>query len=149
MPVALITRANSLAFTSVAILLTAIGVVTWERFAAAETARRWVRHTEEVLLGIGDLGIAIRDAETGQRGYLLTGEESYLAPYQEALGRISLLQGDLQRLTADNQSQQAAHRTLGPLLQHKLEELGQRSRSIATRASRAPCSSCGLAWDSA
>jgi CHASE3 domain sensor protein len=65
--------------------LTAVSVMTWERFVATETARRWVRHTEEVLLGIGDFGTAIRDAETGQRGYLLTGEESYLLPYQEAL----------------------------------------------------------------
>ncbi len=125
MPAALITRANTLALTALAILLAALGMITWDRFTATRSARVWVQHTHEVLDAIADLGIAIRDAETGQRGYLLTQDETYLAPYHAALGQVSLLQGDLQRLTADNQSQQAAIRTLGPLLQRKLEELGQ------------------------
>ena len=74
---------------------------------------------------IKDLNLAAHDAETGQRGYLLTGNEDYLAPYQSSLGRVTFLQGDLQRQTADNPAQQERLRALSPLLQHKLEELAQ------------------------
>jgi CHASE3 domain sensor protein len=38
---------------------------------------------------------SLRDAETGQRGYLLTGNQIYLRPYEEAMERID---GDLQSL---------------------------------------------------
>src|SRR5437868_906528 len=45
----------------------------------------------------GELGVVqrlrnflstVKDTETGQRGYLLTGEESYLAPYRKGLSEI-------------------------------------------------------------
>jgi signal transduction histidine kinase/CheY-like chemotaxis protein len=69
--------------------------------------------------------MTVRDAETGQRGFLLTGEDSYLAPYNDALGRISIIQGELQHLTADNAAQQERLRELAPLIQHRLEQLAQ------------------------
>ena len=74
---------------------------------------------------IKELNLAIRRAETGQRGFLLTGEDEYLAPYQAALGRVAFLQGELQRLTADNPAEQDRLRNLSPVVQHKLEELAQ------------------------
>ncbi len=67
----------------------------------------------------------MRDAETGQRGYLLTGDEDYLTPYKDAVARVSFLQGQLQRLTADDFAEQDRLRTLSPILQRKLEELAQ------------------------
>ena len=48
---------------------------------SAAEARGRIRNTEELLS-------LLKDAETGQRGYLLTGDEAYLAPYQESLPRI-------------------------------------------------------------
>ena len=106
-------------------LLILIGGVTWDRMNAARSAREWSRHSYEVLAAIKDLNLAVRDAETGQRGYLLTGDEEYLAPYQASMGRVSFLQGELQRLTADNPAEQERLRILAPILQHKLEELAQ------------------------
>ena len=121
----LIARANLVVFVVLIGLVALVGGVTWERSNAALTAQAWTRHTYEVLGTIRELDLAAHDAETGQRGYLLTGQDAYLAPYNAALGRVAFLQGELQRLTADNASQQARLRALAPVLQRKLEELAQ------------------------
>jgi signal transduction histidine kinase len=99
--------------------------VTWQQFEATRAARTWAQRTNDVIATIKDLDIAIRDAETGQRGYLLTGDNDYLAPYEAALDKVTFLQGDLQRLTSEDRSEQERLRSLAPLLQRKLDELAQ------------------------
>jgi CHASE3 domain sensor protein len=78
-----------------------------------------------VIATIKDLDIAIHDAETGQRGYLLTGDNDYLAPFEAALDKVTFLQRELQRLTSEDRSEQERLRSLAPLLQRKLDELAQ------------------------
>ncbi|MEJ0046204.1 MAG: CHASE3 domain-containing protein [Rhodospirillales bacterium] len=121
----IVKRANVLVFGVLIAMVFAVGVMTWDRFVNARAARQWSEHTFEVLGAIDALQVGIRDAETGQRGYLLTGNNDYLAPYTAALERVTFLEGELQRLTADNPAQQARLRALGPLMQRKLEELAQ------------------------
>ncbi|MEN3228313.1 CHASE3 domain-containing protein [Methylorubrum rhodesianum] len=121
----LVTRANLLVFGVLVVILALVGAVTWERLNASRAAREWSQHSYRVLGTTKDLAIALRDAERGQRGYLLTGRDEYLGPYNAARDRIGLLQGELQKLTADNGAQQERLRALAPLLQHKLEELAQ------------------------
>ncbi|CAO4166684.1 CHASE3 domain-containing protein [Methylorubrum aminovorans] len=121
----LVTRANLLVFGVLVVILALVGAVTWERLNASRAAREWSQHSYRVLGTTKDLAIALRDAERGQRGYLLTGRDEYLGPYNAARDHIGLLQGELQKLTADNGAQQERLRVLAPLLQHKLEELAQ------------------------
>jgi CHASE3 domain sensor protein len=45
-----------------------------------DTRIGWVRHTLEVQNELSLLVITLQEAETGQRGFLLTGEPAYLAP---------------------------------------------------------------------
>ena len=45
---------------------------------------RWVIHTREVLNALDELVASVRDAEAAQRGYLLTGDESYLHRLERA-----------------------------------------------------------------
>ena len=122
---AIVTRANLVVFVVLVAILLLAGGMTWERFTSAQTARYLVRHTYEVLGTINDLNLAENDAETGQLGFLLTGDDEYLPPYQAAIGRTAFLQGELQRLTADNPAQQARLRSLAPVLQRRLEGLAQ------------------------
>ena len=121
----LVARANMLVFGVLLVILGLVGAVTWERLNASRVAREWSQHSYRVLATTKDLAIALRDAERGQRGYLLTGKEEYLAPYNEARDRIGLLRGELQALTVDNPAQQERIRALAPVVQHKLEELAQ------------------------
>src|SRR5215510_1761179 len=66
-----------------------------------------VAHTHEVLTELVDVMSTMDDAETGERGYLLTGEKSYLEPYQSAVGAIHARVDKLVQLTADSPNQQA------------------------------------------
>jgi signal transduction histidine kinase/CheY-like chemotaxis protein len=118
-------RTNSLLVGGIALVLLIGAIITWDSFNAARSARSWTEHSYEVLGRLKDLDIGVRDADIGQRGYLMTGQDSFLAPYRAALDRVGFIQGDLQRLTADNPVQQARLRALSPLLQQCLEALAE------------------------
>ena len=81
-----------------------------------EQADNWVTHTHAVIQGLDRLLSALKDEETGQRGYLLTGEEKYLAPYQAALAQTQTNLADLKQLTQDNVSQQQRLASLQALI---------------------------------
>jgi methyl-accepting chemotaxis protein len=65
-----------------------------------------VAHTHLVMRNITDILGQLIDAETGQRGFLVTGDETFLEPYRSATEALPRLMKDLRELTADNQSQQ-------------------------------------------
>src|SRR5580704_6483642 len=85
----------------------------------------WVAHTYQVRTELADLLSELKDAETGQRGYLITGEDSYLAPYQAALPAIKGTLEDLRKLSSDNPDQQRRLTAIAPLIDAKLAELKQ------------------------
>jgi len=63
------------------------------------------------------------DAETAQRGYLLTGEGRYLEPYQNAHEDVRAALSQLREATRDNPSAQRRLDILGPLVDGKFAEL--------------------------
>ncbi len=71
-----------------------------------ETAA-WVNHTNLVISDATALAKAAVDVETGSRGYLLTGDEEFLAPYQSGLADFDRTAADLRRLVDDNPAQTA------------------------------------------
>ena len=62
-------------------------------------------HTVSVLQRVDALMSSLKDAETGQRGYLLTGRETYLEPYNNARADVPGELAELRRLTATNPRQ--------------------------------------------
>ena len=60
----------------------------------------WVEHTNEVLRNISAVERALLQAESGERGYLLTGENSYLESYTSASAEIPQLLETLKRLVS-------------------------------------------------
>src|SRR5215467_8516476 len=83
----------------------------------------WVKHTYQVRTELADLLSQMKDAETGQRGYLLTGDDNYLAPYKAAIVVVKGTLDELRRLTSDNPNQQRRLAALAPLIDSKLAEL--------------------------
>jgi CHASE3 domain sensor protein len=74
--------AAALAFgLSLAVMLSVGGYFT---FAHLRESSAWATHTHEVLLAIANIESDLVHAETGQRGYLLTGKKNYLRPYEIA-----------------------------------------------------------------
>jgi methyl-accepting chemotaxis protein len=65
----------------------------------------WVNHTNLVISDATALAKAAIDVETGSRGYLLTGDEEFLAPYQNGLADFERTAAELRRLVDDNPSQ--------------------------------------------
>jgi len=126
-------RAYVLGFLAALLLTAGAGVEAWVQSRAARDATLWVRHTYEVLDTAKDLGIALDDAGGEERGYLLTGDERHLEAYQSAVERVAPLKARLQRLTADNASQQDRLLALSPLVRRRLAEL---SRTLDARRDR-------------
>ena len=84
-----------------------------------------VAHTRQVLLELAETESLLKDAETGQRGFLYTGDGDYLAPYQQAVTEIPRHLDNLALLTADNGSQQTRLTALRGLVKGKLDELAR------------------------
>jgi signal transduction histidine kinase len=89
-----------------------------------QSAVSWVGHTLEVENRINLIRSLITDAESGQRGYLLTGQTVYLDPYERAVGRIPVEVEALRDATQDNAAERQNLALLRPALQQKLNELG-------------------------
>jgi methyl-accepting chemotaxis protein len=85
----------------------------------------WVEHSNRVRIELALLLSELKDAETGQRGYLLTGVDSYLDPHQAALPEIKDTFAEIVKLTADNPDQQRRLASLSPVIDSKLAELKQ------------------------
>ncbi|MEO7109413.1 MAG: CHASE3 domain-containing protein [Polyangiaceae bacterium] len=73
--------------------------------SALSSATAWVDHTNEVRLALAQLSNVLVDAETGQRGYLASGEKSFLDPYYAGVSSWRTSFDRLQALTNDNPSQ--------------------------------------------
>ena len=80
-------------------------------------SQRAVEHTSNVESDLNNLISRMKDAETGQRGFLLTGNSEFLEPYNGARADIAEYFNHVQLLTADNPQQQKDF----PLLESYLE----------------------------
>jgi PAS domain S-box-containing protein len=106
-----------------AFLLIPLGIlVIWLQIHSQDTVR-WVNHTEEVRLHLAQFLSVMQDAETGQRGFLITGKENYLEPYNSAQKQIDGSVKNLRHLTADNLYQQEILNDMESLVLTKLAEL--------------------------
>ena len=84
---------------------------------------RLIFHSHEVIVAIGELRSSVQDAETGQRGFLLTGNDRYLEPYQAAVENVGRQADKLSNLTSDNAAQQERIAQLRVRINAKLGEL--------------------------
>ena len=89
----------------------------------AARATEWVEHTLRVQATTNEVLALAIDAETGQRGYLLTRDAAYLSPYNTATIAINDRIEKLKSLVADNSEQVAAVGKVAQLVQAKNSEL--------------------------
>ncbi len=106
-------------------LLLLNAVVTYREITYQIRGQEWVAHSNAVLYELEQTESLLKDAETGQRGYLYTRDSKYLTPYNAAVSQISSHIDHLAQLTADNASQQAHVGELRKLTQQKTAELEQ------------------------
>src|SRR6478672_287970 len=83
----------------------------------------WVTHTYKVKEDLAKIEKLLVDAETGQRGFIITGKENFLEPYQHSINSINDNLFDLKTEIADNPSQLKRLDKVEKLIQQKLNEL--------------------------
>ncbi len=107
------------------LVLAVAGVMSYRAVAQLGRTSDEVLRAKELELSLERLLSTVRDAETGQRGYLLSGSEEYLAPYDEALheldGRLNTTEARIQAAggTAEDMTR------LRGLVARKLQELAR------------------------
>lgn len=116
-------RILSVGYALAGLVLLLVAAVGYQSTASLIDNDDRVNHTHLVRRELADLISQITDAETGQRGYVITGNETYLATYQSSLPRIGNTYNDVRKLTSDNPDQQRRLQTLSPLIDAKLTEL--------------------------
>ena len=94
------------ALASLTVLTAAMGFVVWEKLAVIDDTTQWSSHTEEVLRATRATAAAMVDQETGVRGYLISGDRSFLEPFTAGSTAYEAELARLRRLTADNPAQQ-------------------------------------------
>lgn len=94
-----------------------------------------VHQTLNTLNIIKDTFSAIQDADTGERGYLISGEEIYLKPYYAALQKINIHLNHLLQLESDIQTQRPRIYALTQMAQAKLARM-ERTIALAQQHQR-------------
>jgi signal transduction histidine kinase len=94
---------------------------------SSQSANETVNHTLQVESKLLAMLSTVRDAESGQRGYLLTGNPKYLEIYRIAENAIGPAIADVKKTITDA-AQQKALAEIQPLIERKFAELGETVR---------------------
>jgi PAS domain S-box-containing protein len=132
-----------------ALALTILAGITWlagRQIAATVESDRWESHTYVVIQKLDRLLSALTDAETGQRGFLITGQAEYLEPYHAALGQIEQNLDLLKALTKDNPRQQQRLAQLEPLIRARQATLRTNIDLRATQGFEAASQSIAMGY---
>ncbi len=114
-------RKVQLAFGAAILILLAVGGVSYQGMAVSDESERWVRHSHRVLEDLQDLRVSLETVESSCRGFVLTGEDSYLQVYKNSRISLEQEQVSLRDLTADNPEQQRRLPELEALAGQKIE----------------------------
>jgi CheY-like chemotaxis protein/CHASE3 domain sensor protein len=106
-----------------AIVVVLIAVLFYRSLLATAESSATVDHALDTIDAIQTVLATVKDAETGQRGYLLTGDERYLDPYKNALATLPGQVEALERLVADSPAQRQRIATLAALVHDKMGEV--------------------------
>ena len=118
-------RRLAVGFGLAGLVLLIIAFVSFRTTSGLVENNGLVRHSHDVKTKLTDLLSELKDAETGQRGFVITGDDAYLAPFRAALDQIPVTFQSVRQLTADNPDQQRRLDALSPLIDAKLAELKQ------------------------
>jgi PAS domain S-box-containing protein len=103
------------------VILVVAGAVSYHSVVMSSESDRWVRHTHEVLESLQNLVSDVTNIESSARGFLLTGDTSYIESYRASRVSAGLDEADLRKLTVDNPQQQRELPALEALMARKIQ----------------------------
>lgn len=108
------------AFALTLVPLVLISLISYNSIMGLLKSAADVSHTHNVKTQLETILAHLADIETGQRGYVITGEESYLDPYHTGLSAIEPDLESIRKLTADNPNQQSRLQRLGTIIAQRI-----------------------------
>jgi PAS domain S-box-containing protein len=87
-----------------ALLLMGVAGYYWMRIS--DESNRWLRHTDEVLVYVQDLLLAMKSVESSSSEFALTGKDAYIESYRASVMKVRQDEAAIRNLTADNPAQQ-------------------------------------------
>jgi PAS domain S-box-containing protein len=112
-------------FVLLLVVLVANAIITARQLRIQVGNQAWVARTQQVRFELSQTESLLKDAETGQRGFLYTGDPKYLGPYDLAVTQIEPHLKHLEQLTADTPDELAQIPELRRLANEKLAELAR------------------------
>ena len=106
-------------------MLVVVGLISLWTLGEVNASDEKVEHTREVISSAEHLLSDLGDAETGQLAYVISGDESYLAPYRHVVADVAKPLANLRQLTADNPAQQQRLGELEPLIDRNLAAMAK------------------------
>ena len=110
-------------FVAAILAVIAISYFSYQSLEERSLGARRVSQTLSAISHVESLLALAKDAETGQRGFLLTGSETYLDPYLNAVRELPLRTAETRRLILDDPKQLERLSLIEALAQRKLDEL--------------------------
>jgi methyl-accepting chemotaxis protein len=114
-----------------------IGGACYRSTAKLTDTSDWVTHTHKVLENLDGIIQSLTDAETGQRGYMITANETYLEPYRSGVAAVEQYVHEVRDLTVDNPREQRRLDLLEPLVMQRLATLAEGGEVERTKGSEA------------
>ena len=105
------------------LLLTVVSVIAYRLAVDEREQQGWIVHTYQVMNEARAALSSLQDAETGQRGYLLTADQSYLEPYRNGRAAFERHLKQFKQLTQDNPAEQVRAARLKKLGEDRLDIL--------------------------
>ncbi|QNI35425.1 sensor histidine kinase [Edaphobacter albus] len=105
-----------------------VALNAWFGFRAIQSlhdSEYWVAHTWQDINQVESIMGSVKDAETGSRGYLISGDEAYLEPYTIATRELPEKLNYFAELTSDNPSQGQRLVEMRAVLEERLNLLQQ------------------------
>jgi CHASE3 domain sensor protein len=78
-------------YIGIAVAVAVMGLIAWASITGNNTIGKHlneVTRTQQLVSELNDLLILVTDMETGERGFVITGDSTFLAPYQSAKSKI-------------------------------------------------------------
>ncbi|WP_395746138.1 PAS domain S-box protein [Prosthecobacter sp.] len=112
-------------FTAALLFLLLTGITAWWSEQRNMQLYGLVNRTHEVIEQLDDTLLNVLNAETGNRGFAISGDEAFLRPYDAGIAALKDSLARATRLTEDNPAQQQRLAVLQPLIQEKIRLAGE------------------------
>lgn len=129
-----ITRQLRIVFGISVVILLASSYASFYSNQKLIDSSRWVNHTYEVIVNADDMLATVKDAEAGERGYIISNDASFLKPYNNAYDRAMKIHAHLQSLTLDNPVQQQNLEIAKKIIDERFAQMEETLRLVEGRS---------------